>query len=505
MIPEIREYSQRLLDGADFSGLSEKKYDKRLLKLRADLMKVQRKLQDAPNPVIVMVSGVDGAGKGQAIALLNEWLDPRDLSTHSFWDLSNEAMQRPRFWRFWDALPKRGKIAIWFGGWYAEPLIEAVHRRTRSEALEESLKDILNQEKALAADGAIILKFWFHLTKKEQKERLRHLYEKPNEHWRAMSDDWKHHSLYDRFESAASLIMERTHFEGCPWIFVPSADPYKRNLTFANHLVKTLERVSAPSHVAALHPSHSPAAYTPSRSRALAEVDLDQRISREEYDQKLVAVQSNLHRLFWKAYEHRLSTVLVFEGWDAAGKGGAIRRVTAAIDPRLFRIVQVGPPTLEEHAYHYLWRFWRDLPRDGRIAIFDRSWYGRVLVERVEGFATEGEWQRAYSEINEFEKEVSLHGTVILKFWIHISGERQLNRFRARQEMPHKQHKITEEDWRNRERWSDYERAVNDMVAYSDTPEAPWTLIAGNNKRFARIQTIEAICRRLEQALGKRP
>ncbi len=504
MNQEIRDYSKRLLDSDGFQGCSEKKYTKRLNKLRAELMKVQRKLQDSASPIVIIIAGFDGAGKGQAIQLLNEWLDARDLSTHSFWDLSDEAIQRPHFWRYWDALPRRGKISIWFGGWYSEPLIEGVHKQSNQNKLGERLESIRRQEEALAADGAVILKFWFHLSKEEQEQRLRHLYENPKEHWRAMSDDWKHHSLYERFESVAASMMEQTHDSRCPWFFVPSADLYERNLTFASLLSQSLEKVVGEEGSDPRLKNPRTVAYAPSPYRALAEVDLEQRLARDVYETQLVEAQSRLHRLFWTAYERRISTALVFEGWDAAGKGGAIRRATAAIDPRLFRIVQIGPPTLEEHSYHYLWRFWRDLPRDGRITIFDRSWYGRVLVERIEGYASDGEWQRAYAEINEFENEITGHGTVLLKFWLHISKEKQLNRFRSREEIAYKQHKITDEDWRNRERWDDYETAVNDMVAFTGGGDSPWTLIAGNNKRFARIQTIETICNCLERVIKKK-
>ncbi len=505
MNQKIRAYTEQILGTEHFVGVSEKKYEKLLNKLRTDLMKVQRRLQDANRPVVLIISGVDGAGKGQVIQLLNEWLDPRDLSTHSFWDLSDEAIQRPYFWRYWDALPRRGKLAIWFGGWYAAPLIERIHREISPSAWTERLREIEDQEAALAADGALILKFWFHLDKSEQKERLDHLYKNPKEHWRAMSDDWKHHELYERFESAGNSMIEQTHRDERPWFLIPSVDPRQRNLWFATLLHRFLKNTLGDGEEEPKNEGDLSApvgsAYVSSKSRALAGVDLDQRLARSEYDKILVEAQSRLHRLFWKAYDQKVSTALVFEGWDAAGKGGAIRRVTASIDPRLFRIVQVGPPTMEEHAYHYLWRFWRDLPRDGRITIFDRSWYGRLLVERIEGFATGPEWQRAFSEINEFEKQITQHGTVLLKFWLHISKEKQLNRFRSRQEIAYKRHKITDEDWRNRERWDEYEVAVNDMVAYTSPVNARWNLVSGNNKRFARIQTIETICERLEQIL----
>jgi len=193
--------------------------------------------------------------------------------------------------------------------------------------------------------------------------------------------------------------------------------------------------------------------------------------------------------------------VAVFEGWDAAGKGSAIRRVTQAIDPRLYRLVQIAAPTQEEAAQHYLWRFWRQLRRDGRATFFDRSWYGRVLVERVEHLARPDEWHRAYSEINQFEKQLHDHGCIILKFWIHISADEQIKRFKAREEQPHKRYKITDDDWRNREKWHDYELAVDQMVSRTSTHHAPWTLVSGNDKRYARVQILKTFCKAMREAL----
>jgi len=238
-----------------------------------------------------------------------------------------------------------------------------------------------------------------------------------------------------------------------------------------------------------------------SQQTLLGQVDLDLALERDAYKSKLSKYQLRLQDLIWKAYGQRRSLVAVFEGWDAAGKGSAIRRVTRAMDPRLFHLVQFAAPTDEEKARHYLWRFWRQLERDGRTTIFDRSWYGRVLVERVEGFAGENEWRRAYAEINQFEAELVNHGSIVTKFWLHISPEEQLARFRERETSPHKQHKITEEDWRNRDKWDLYEHAVDDMITRTSTTRAPWNIIAANDKRYARIQILKSICAQLESAL----
>jgi polyphosphate kinase 2 (PPK2 family) len=191
--------------------------------------------------------------------------------------------------------------------------------------------------------------------------------------------------------------------------------------------------------------------------------------------------------------------ILVFEGWDAAGKGGVIRRITAAMDARDYRVIPIAAPNDEERAHHYLWRFWRQIPGAGRMTIFDRSWYGRVLVERVEGFATEAEWTRAYAEIVDFEQQLYDHRALILKFWIHIDSAEQLKRFRSRQDTPYKDYKITEEDYRNRERRNDYELAANEMLGRTWTEYAPWHLVEGNDKRFARIKVLKIICDQLEK------
>ncbi len=236
----------------------------------------------------------------------------------------------------------------------------------------------------------------------------------------------------------------------------------------------------------------------------LSTLDMGKHLGKGEYKKRLGHLQSRLYGLRRRAREEGTSMVLLFEGWDAAGKGGAIRRVVRALDARFYRVIAVGAPNDEERAHHYLWRFWRHVPRAGRVTVFDRSWYGRVLVERIEGFAMEAQWMRAYAEINDFEAELVGHGVVLQKFWIHITPEEQESRFKARAQTPLKSWKLTAEDWRNRERWDAYERAVNDMVERTSTPMAPWTLIEGNDKRYARVRVLEKVCEGLEAALVDR-
>jgi polyphosphate kinase 2 (PPK2 family) len=233
----------------------------------------------------------------------------------------------------------------------------------------------------------------------------------------------------------------------------------------------------------------------------LDHVDLSRTITAKSYDRLLKKHQRRLYELTWHAKKKQRSTIAVFEGWDAAGKGGAIRRLTAAMDARLYKVISVASPSDEEIAHHYLWRFWRHLPRAGYVTIYDRSWYGRVLVERVEGLATEEEWQRSYQEINDFEEQLHEHGIILSKFWLHIDKDEQLRRFREREKTPWKEYKITDEDWRNREKWDDYRDAVNDMVAHTSTEYAPWILMPANDKRLARVEVVKTVCRRLEAVL----
>lgn len=236
----------------------------------------------------------------------------------------------------------------------------------------------------------------------------------------------------------------------------------------------------------------------------LDRADLSLTLPRQEYRRRLVPLQVELRRLAYRLYEERRPLVIVYEGWDAAGKGGNIRRVTEKLDPRGYHVWQIAAPTGEDESHHYMWRFWRRLlpPDEKQVTIFDRSWYGRVLVERVEGLAEPEQWRRGYREINDFERQLGEAGWLLVKFWIHISMEEQLQRFEAREATPHKQWKLTREDWRNRERWQAYHDAVDDMLARTSTFVAPWTVVEGNCKRWARVRTVAHLVDVLRDAVG---
>ncbi|MEI7729629.1 MAG: polyphosphate:AMP phosphotransferase [Verrucomicrobiota bacterium] len=481
----------------------QEEYQKALPKLRADLLAAQLALKTTPVSVIVLVAGVEGAGKAQVVNTLTEWLDPRGVETNAFWPKSDEERARPRYWRFWRTLPGRGKIGIFFGSWYTDPIVLRVSGKTEEGDYERELQQIAAFEKMLAADGALIVKLWYHLSKKDQKKRLKKLENDPLTRWRVTKQDWKFHKMYDDFAVVSERAIQLTDTGEAPWHVIDASDRHYRELETGRVLLEAIQQrldklASAPARSRTAPP-------VPKRldtATVLDRLPMDRVLSDKEYKNKLEKYQGQLNQLTWAAQNKDVATVVVFEGSDAAGKGGAIRRVTSAIDAKLYRVVPIAAPTDEERAHHYLWRFWRHLPHAGRIAIFDRSWYGRVLVERVEGFATSEEWMRAFNEINDFEAQMVEHGMVVVKFWVHISPEEQLKRFKERQQIAYKQHKITDEDWRNREKTNAYKLAANDMVTRTSTESAPWTLVPGNNKQYARIEILKTLCKRLEEAVG---
>jgi polyphosphate:AMP phosphotransferase len=484
--------------------MSKAEFERRVPRLRARLVQAEFALKKAQAPVIIIVSGVDGAGKGEVVHRLSEWLDPRGVNVHGFWHETEAGRERPFYWDFWQALPARGRISILFGSWYTEPVIQRVYGRIKEGEFDAAMQRIAWFEEMLAQDGMVIVKLWFHLSKPALHKRLRRLEEKPETHWRVLPTDWAHHKLYDKFVRVSERTLRATDRAFAPWSLVESTDVRYRDFTAGRLILEAIEsRISRRHHSAVRNSRPIPRIAPPAKSSRtiLDAVDLSRKLTRAEYEHKLVKYQARLNRLAWQAFKLPTASVAVFEGWDAAGKGGCIRRVTEALDPRLYRVVPIAAPTDEEQAHHYLWRFWRQLPADGRVTIFDRSWYGRLLVERVEGYAKPDEWRRAFHEINDFEEQLVEHGVVLSKFWIHISPEEQLRRFKEREAVPFKRHKITPEDWRNRDKWDEYRAAVNDMVAHTSTGVAPWTLVAGEDKKFARVQVLKALCQHLEEVL----
>jgi polyphosphate:AMP phosphotransferase len=476
-------------------------YDKEVPKLRAALLDAQmRVLERADFPVLLLSGGVDGGGKGDVVNLLLEWMDPRHIQVHAMGERTDEERTRPAMWRFWRALPPRGKTGIFFGSWYTAPIVERAYGRIAGAELTRSLSEIVRFERMLVDEGALVIKLWLHLTKKAQRKRFEKLESSRATSWRVTKEDWRNHEHYDRFREVSERVLRETSTAEAPWYVIEATDPRYRDLTVGRTLLDALDqrlgREKPTPPVRTAPPSQPPL----DARNVVEELDLTKRLSDVQYERKLPKLQGRLNALsrHKRFADHAL--VLVFEGNDAAGKGGAIRRVTRALDARRYDVVPIAAPTDEERAQPYLWRFWRHLPRKGHVAIFDRSWYGRVLVERVEGFASEPDWLRAYREIVDFEDGLVRFGVVVVKFWLAISKAEQLVRFRAREKTPFKRFKITPDDWRNRKKWESYERAVCDMVDRTSTDLAPWHLVAADDKKWARIRVLETICEAIEAA-----
>jgi polyphosphate:AMP phosphotransferase len=480
-------------------------FNRAVPKLRSDLLDVQYRLKENGTfPVIVLISGVRGAGKGETVNLLNEWMDPRHILTHAFDTPSDEERDRPPMWRYWRALPPKGKIGILFGSWYTAPIIDRVFRNTGRGDLLQSIEEINRFEKMLADEGALILKFWFHLSKEAQRRRLKALRSDPETRWRVTKRDGDFFRVYDRFYRISGETLRATSTAEAPWIMVEGADPPYRSLTVGEALLGAMrKRLDARAERGRPVSKAAPIVHPIDKRDVLTQLDLSRALTEKAYKTDLLAWQGRLNRLARDAKFPRLSVTLAFEGMDAAGKGSTIRRVTAGLDARHCNVIQVAAPTDEERVQPYLWRFWRNLPRKGRVTIYDRTWYGRVLVERIEGFCSAADWMRAYAEINDFEEQLERSNTVLCKFWMQISRDEQLRRFREREHMRFKRFKITPEDWRNRKKWDLYQSAAADMIESTSTRSAPWTLVEANDKKFARIKVLKTICRRIERAFDE--
>ena len=485
--------------------VSKAQYKEQVPGLREALLEAQATLfTDKKVPVVLLISGADGAGKRETISVLYEWMDPRYLSTLAFEDPTDEERERPFMWRYWRALPPKGRIGIFSGSWYSDPIRMRIQGEMTEMELDARAAQINRFEAMLVNEGALVLKFWIHLTKEAQRARFEMLESDPQTAWRVTPWHWERLKTYDKLHEVSSHLLRMTNTAAAPWVIVEGVDDRYRSLKVGQVVQSALAaKLGKPKPVAA-EIKGAVRVETDGRN-VLSELDLTLRMEEKEYKAELSRLQGRLSELARDPRLKSRSVVVAFEGADAAGKGGAIRRITAALDARQFQVIPVAAPTEEERAQPHLWRFWRRLPRLNHLTIFDRTWYGRVLVERVEGFCSPADWQRAYSEINDFEHELVEAGTIVVKFWLQISQEEQLRRFKEREQIVFKRFKITEEDWRNREKWDAYQQAICDMVERTSTGEVPWTLVESADKNYARVKILRTLCERLENALAETP
>jgi polyphosphate:AMP phosphotransferase len=481
--------------------LTRLEYEHELPKLQDALLDAQFEMRkDATRAVALIVTGIPCAGRSEVVNELLGWLDPKFVAVYGFREPNEVERERPRLWRHWRVMPPKGRIAILHAGWYDEYLGEsALHRRRARKTAGRAVERIRSLERMLVADGVAVVKVHLHIAPETQKRRLRKLTRDPTTRWRVTPEDRRMAEHYRRVEKAFESCLIATEQPCAPWHLVDGTDHQHRALEVGRTLLAGITgQVGAAT------------ARTSRRTRGLGRrtvhVKLPApaaalRVAEEDYDRELEALQGQLARLSRRKRFGRHSVVMAFEGMDAAGKGGAIRRITAALDARQYRVVPISAPSPEELARPYLWRFWFHLPPRGNYTIFDRSWYGRVLVERVRGLTAAADWQRAYDEINEFERQLAEHRIVVAKYWLSIDRQEQLARFRERDRNPLKRFKVDPQDWINRRHWDAYQQAAREMLARTDTKHAPWTVVPADDKRRARLAVLRALCDQVEKSL----
>ena len=489
------------------TGREEKARRYALLKAQLDMAQHQDKA------VMLIMAGHAATHKSVLVNQLNHWLENRQTEVHALVP-SEEDRLRPYWWRYWRRVPARGRLGIFVHGWYGDVLFARVEQRIQAGAYADRLEQINDFEATLAHENVVIVKIWLDIDEARQAERLRSLQADPARAWLINESHWRRHAQYAAIQHYAKHMRAATHRPYAPWHCINSESPEQQLREITELLQAALTQPPPlPAKASASRANGHPEKNAPLRRKIASPkcpsdvgdglaTDDDGRILKKVYHQQLSELQVQL------AYNHRrclqrgVPVVLAFEGHDAAGKGGSIHRVTTALDARYYRVYSVAAPSDEERLEPWLWRFWRRVPQDGRVAIFDRTWYGRVLVERVEGLACENAWRRGFTEIRHFERQLLAHGAVVGKFFLAISKEEQLKRFNARANTPHKQHKLTDEDWRNRKRWDDYQQAVDDMLTYTHCHGAPWHLVQTDDKRLARLTVLSQLNQLLESRLG---
>jgi len=496
-----------MLEKIDLSKkIKKKEYNEMITPAKLTLARLQREARDKELPVIIVFEGWDASGKGTLINHLILPMDPRGYQVYTIHDPTEEERLRPFLWRFWIKLPERGRMAIFDRSWYKRTLEDRVDGLLNSDELQLNYQDINFFERQLTYEGYIIIKFFIHIDKKEQKKRLRRLARNKLTSWRVTKKDKKHHKQYLEYLQATEEMIEATDTANASWTIIEGHDQRFAVIKVIQKVIQTIEERLL--HLEKINQgdilqdeekeTNSPNSMYQSK---LDKINLQQEIDTQSYKKNLDKYKTKLRKIQYQIYLERIPVIILYEGWDAAGKGGNIRRLVSNLDPRGYEVVPICAPNAVEKRHHFLWRFWQNFPKAGHITIFDRSWYGRVLVERVEKLTPEKAWKRAYREINEMEKHFVHFGGILLKFWLQIDQEEQFRRFKARENDPEKKWKITPEDWRNREKWDEYQRAIDDMLFKTSTYYAPWTIVESNNKRFARIKVLKEVYQKIEKKI----
>ncbi len=510
-----------MLEKVDLSKkLSKEEYKQKMTQLETKIGQLQRECKALKIPIMIVFEGFGAAGKGLQIGKLIQSMDPRGFHVFPIKNETEEERMHPFLWRFWTKTPEKGRIAIYDGSWYRRVLIDRFEKRTKEKELPEAFHSINSFEEQLTDDGTVIIKLFLDISKKEQKKRFDKLQKNKETAWRVTQGDLERNAKYNEYAAMMEDMLFKTDTDYAPWTIIEATDRRFATVKIYTTVIKAMadqieklarqKKKDTADQETEDHMNVSELAREADKElrelqvSILSKADLSLKYTREEYEAKLDKLQKKIEKLHGELYRRRIPVVLGFEGWDAGGKGGAIKRLTAKMDARGYAVNPTASPNDIEKAHHYLWRFWRAMPKAGHIAIFDRTWYGRVMVERIEGFCTKEEWQRAYKEINDMEKDLCDAGAIVIKFWMHIDKDEQERRFKERQENPEKQWKITDEDWRNREKWDQYEDAVNEMLLRTSTDYAPWVVVEGNDKYYARVKVLQTVVDAIEERLKEK-
>ena len=492
-----------MLDQIDLEQrLTKSEYHSRMEQLGIRLGVLHRRLHELEIPAVIVFEGWDAAGRGTLINDLILRLDPRGFKVFANGICHEEAQRRPFLWRYWNTTPPAGRLMIYDQSWYGAVLSDRIDGVTKAAAVPRLFEEIVSFERQLTDSGCIMIKFFLHIAKKEQKKRFEELENDPATSWRVGEVEWKRHRKYQDYAQIMEEVLNRTDTENCAWTPVAATDRRFAAVQICDTVATVLEqRIKQVENAVRSKPEIMTAPQATSQVSVLDKIDLSKARNPDDYEAEMDHWGRKLHELHYITYKKKIPLLVLFEGWDAAGKGGAIKRLVQNFDPRGYEVNPISAPNDTERSHHYLWRFWQSVPAAGRIGIFDRTWYGRVLVERVEGFCQESDWRRAYREINEFEEQLAGFGAIIVKFWLHIDKEEQLRRFKDRTDNPDKQWKITSEDWRNRDKWDAYKSAVDEMLFRTSSRRAPWTVVEANSKEYARCKVLRTVAEAMEQAL----
>jgi AMP-polyphosphate phosphotransferase len=474
--------------------VDDKTFNESITGYKERLGALQRTLRDRKVPVLIVIEGWNASGITMSTQAIVQALDPRGFTLHAIDRPTEEEREHPFLWRFWTRAPPRARIALFARSWYTRALSEEMQKPAWKKSLSGKIQSINTFERQLADDGTVIVKLFLHIGQEEQRNRLEERERNPLTAWLVTPSIWHVHRHYDESLPVIDHFIEETDTEYAPWNVIGATDRKYTILRVYSVLLKALERAAERAPEGKTKKAKSKETARPKKGSIRRSPAPEEARTKEEYQEELSSLQIEMLELNYLLFKRKIPLILLYEGWDAAGKGGNIIRTSRYMNPLGYDVFSVAAPDPGEKEHHYLWRFIRQFPRAGHIAIYDRSWYGRVLVERVEGFCSEAEWQRAYREINEMEEEyVTSSGGAIIKFWLEISREEQLRRFNQRAGDPLKIHKITEEDWRNREKWDAYEVAIDEMLDRTNTPLVPWTVVESDDKWYARVKTLKTI------------